>query len=168
LDAWAFPTRVVWFAQRDQLQGDAALQYDILLRSGIDQSCWLGADKATSELDVSRLATILDAADWLVDGLLGTGLSRPVSGLLRSVIETMNRSDKPIFALDLPSGLDADTGYPLGAAIRAAATASFVAPKIGFSALGASSYTGKVAIIEIGLPRRLVEQFHRTQECECL
>jgi len=94
-----------------------------------------------------------------VDGLLGTGLSRPVEGRLRAVIEAMNRSGKPIFALDLPSGLDADTGQPLGAAVRACATATFVAAKLGFTAPGASDYTGEVAIIDIGLPRCLLEPY---------
>ena len=109
--------------------------------------------------DVSRLAAILGDADWLVDGLLGTGLSRPVDGPLYAVIEAMNRSGKPIFALDLPSGLDADTGMPLGVAVRATATATFVAAKLGFAAPGADDYTGEVAVIDIGLPRCLLEPF---------
>ena len=66
----------------------------------------------------------------------------------------MNRSGKPILALDLPSGLDADTGQPLGVAVRARATATFVAPKLGFAAPGAADYTGEVAVIDIGVPGR--------------
>ena len=62
----------------------------------------------------AELDALVSAADWLVDGLLGTGLTRPVEGLLLSVIEAMNRSGKPILALDLPSGLDADTGQAPG------------------------------------------------------
>ncbi len=94
-----------------------------------------------------------------MDGLLGTGLSRPVEGPLATVIEAMNRSGKPIFALDLPSGLDADTGPPLGVAVRATATATFVAAKLGFAAPGAADYTGEVAVIDIGLPRCLIEPY---------
>jgi NAD(P)H-hydrate epimerase len=86
-------------------------------------------------------------------------LSRPVEGPLRTAIEGMNRSGKPIFALDLPSGLDADTGRPMGVAVRAFATATFVAAKLGFTAAGADEYTGKVAIIDIGLPRCLLEPY---------
>ena len=96
-----------------------------------------------------------------MNGLLGTGLSRPVEGPLRTVIEAINASGKPVFALDLPSGLDADTGRPLGVAVRAEATATFVAPKLGFSAPGAADYTGEVAVIDIGLPRRLLEPLLR-------
>ena len=63
-------------------------------------------------LTSSTLARLMSDADWLVDGLLGTGLSRPVEGPLYIGDRAMNRSGKPIFALDLPSGLDADTGQP--------------------------------------------------------
>ena len=71
----------------------------------------------------------------------------------------MNRSGRPILALDLPSGLDADTGRPLGAAVRARATATFVAPKLGFSAPGARDYTGEVAVIDIGVPRLILKPY---------
>ena len=98
-------------------------------------------------------------ADWVVDGLLGTGLTRPVEGTLRAAIEALNRSGKPVLALDLPSGLDADTGRPLGAAVRARATATFVAPKLGFAAPGAGDFTGEVAVVDIGVPRCLLEPF---------
>ena len=98
-------------------------------------------------------------ADWVVDGLLGTGLTRHVEGTLRVAIEAINRSGKPVLALDLPSGLDADTGRPLGAAVRARATATFVAPKLGFAAPGAGDFTGEVAVVDIGVPRCLLEPF---------
>jgi len=129
----------------------------ILERCGIDQTVWFevhGEDPRPADLD----ALIADA-DWLVDGLLGTGLTRPMEGALRAVVEAMNRANKPILALDLPSGLDADTGVPLGTAIRARATATFVAPKLGFTAPGATAFTGEVVIIDIGLPRSLLKQF---------
>ena len=159
LNAWGFSVRVIWFTRSDQLRGDAALQWAILNKSGVEQSAWFDEYPSDSAFDVTRLAAILDDADWLVDGLLGTGLSRPVDGPLHTVIEAMNRSGKPIFALDLPSGLDADAGTPLGVAVRATATATFVAAKLGFAAPGAVNYTGEVAVIDIGLPRCLLEPF---------
>ncbi len=151
--------RVVWFAHRERLQGDTAAQWAILQRSGVNQSTWFDGHAESPVLDTSRLLAILADADWLVDGLLGTGLSRPVEGLLRSVIETANRSGKPIFALDLPSGLDADTGQPQGMAICAYATATFAAPKLAFAAADAWEYTGEVAVIDIGLPRCLLNPY---------
>jgi NAD(P)H-hydrate epimerase len=150
LDAWGHPVRAVWLAERAKLRGDAAAQWSILDRSGVDQA---------SLADAERFAELIKDADWLVDGLFGTGLSRPVEGPMRAAIESMNRSGKPILALDLPSGLDCDTGQPLGAAVRARVTASFVAPKLGFSQPGAAEYTGEVEVVEIGLPRCLIAPF---------
>jgi NAD(P)H-hydrate epimerase len=159
LDAWGFPVRVIWFARRDQLRGDAAVQWTILEKSGVDQSAWFDHVPSEGELDPTPLDAIMAEAGWLVDGLLGTGLSRPVEGPLRTVIEAMNRSGKPILALDLPSGLDADTGQPLGVAVLACATATFVAAKPGFAAPGAFAYTGEFVVIDIGLPRSLLEPY---------
>jgi NAD(P)H-hydrate epimerase len=166
LDAWGFPVRVIWFTRSDQLRGDAAVQWAILEKSAVDQSAWFDSVPGESELDATRLAAIMAEADWLVDGLLGTGLSRPVEGPLRTVIEAMNGSGKPVLALDLPSGLDADTGQPLGVAVCASATATFVAAKLGFAAPGAFAYTGEVVVIDIGLPRCLLEPYLRKIEGE--
>jgi NAD(P)H-hydrate epimerase len=162
LDLWRFPVRVVWFAAPEALRGDAALQWSVLEKSGLDQVAWRPDDPGSS--DPARLDALMADADWLVDGLLGTGLTRPVEGVLRAVIEAMNRSGKPVLALDLPSGLDADRGAPLGAAVRAALTATFVAPKLGFGAPGARDYTGEVVVIDIGAPRRLIEPYRTSTD----
>jgi len=157
LDAWGFSTRTVWFTKRELLRGDAETQWRILDRSRVSAFTWYDAhpgDPQPEELDA-----LIAEADWLVDGLLGTGLMRPVEGALRTVIEMMNGSRKPILALDIPSGLEADKGIPLGVAIQARATATFVAPKLGFATPGAASYTGEVAVIDIGLPRRILKPF---------
>jgi NAD(P)H-hydrate epimerase len=159
LDSWRFSVRVVWITASSLLRGDPALQWAILEKSGVDQSAWLDVQPADSKLEAGRLAEILADAEWVVDGLLGTGLSRPVEGVMSNVIEAMNGAGKPILALDLPSGLDADTGEPLGTAVRAFATATFVAAKLGFSAPGAAAYTGEVAVIDIGLPKCLLEPY---------
>lgn len=158
LDAWGFPVEVVWLARADRLRGDAATQFGILDRSGVSQSAWLD-DHPGDTIDPRPLRDRMAAADWLVDGLLGTGLSRTVEGPIRVAIEAINESGRPVFALDLPSGLDADTGAPMGVAVRAEATATFAAPKMGFSAPGAVDYTGKVAVIDIGVPRALIAPF---------
>ena len=151
LDGRGRSVRVVWFAPLDMIAGDAAVQHRILAASGIDQCEW-------TDPDPTGLDSLFAGADWVVDALLGTGLSRPVDGLLRAVISAMNRSGRPILALDLPSGLDADSGSPLGLAVRASRTATFVAPKLGFSLPGASAYTGRVTVVDIGVPRALLER----------
>ena len=154
LDAHGWAVHVVWLAAPERLRGDAAVQWKILDRAGIRQENW-----PDDPLDPGRFDVLLAQADWVVDALLGTGLARPVEGPLRRAIDAINWSGKPVLALDLPSGLDADTGQPLGAAVHAVATATFVAPKQGFAAPGAAAYTGEVVVVDIGLPRKLVEAY---------
>ena len=157
LDARRFPVRVVWFARRDQIKGDAETQRGIVERSEIPQEVWFEThDEPPGPTDLEAL---LADADWLVDGLFGTGLTRPVEGMFAEVVAAMNRSGKPILALDLPSGLDADSGRPLGLAVRAAATVTFVARKQGFDAPEADAYTGEVFVVDIGLPDKLLREF---------
>jgi NAD(P)H-hydrate epimerase len=152
LDLWGAAVEVVWLADPAKLRGDAAVQWTILERSGLALSAW--PDAPPPDLD-ARIA----AADWVVDGLLGTGLTRPVEGPLLAAVAAINRGGKPVLALDLPSGLDADRGVPLGDAVRATITATFVAPKLGFNAPGARDYTGEVNVVDIGVPRKLLEPF---------
>ena len=76
-----------------------------------------------------------------------------------TVIHHINNSGVPVLAVDLPSGLDCDTGQPLGVCVRATHTATFVSRKLGFDAPGADQFTGQVHNIEIGVPRSLLSQF---------
>ena len=93
----------------------------------------------------------------MVDALLGTGAKGNPRAPLAEVIEALNASGLPIFAIDVPSGLDCDTGTAAGAAIKARRTYTFVATKLGFTAPGAREYTGEVEVLELGVPRRLLE-----------
>jgi NAD(P)H-hydrate epimerase len=153
LDAWGFDVRIAWFADPAGLKGDAATQRDILERSEIPAQV-VDEDTPSDPIDA-----LWAGADWLIDALLGTGLARPVGGLIARAIGSMNGSGRPILALDLPSGLDADSGQPLGDAIRATATATFVAPKLGFASDAARVYTGEVFVVDIGVPRALLTGF---------
>lgn len=93
----------------------------------------------------------------ILDGLLGTGLDREVRAPFDAVIEYVNKQNIPILAIDIPSGLDCNTGQPRGTAIKADATVTFVGVKKGFRAPGAEAYTGRVIVTDIGAPRELVE-----------
>ena len=110
--------------------------------------------------DLAPLAAWLDAAgpgDVIIDAVFGTGLTRPVEGRSAEILEALNASGRDIVAADLPSGLDCDTGRPLGAAVRAAVTVSFCGLKAGFAQAGAAAYTGRVVVGDIGAPRALLE-----------
>jgi NAD(P)H-hydrate epimerase len=86
----------------------------------------------------------LAGAEVLVDALLGTGLHEPVQPVYRDAIEALNRSGRPILALDLPSGLDGDGGAVMGAAVRATCTISFVALKTGLFLRDGPEHAGAV------------------------
>lgn len=153
LDARGVDVAVRWLAAPERLSPDARAQQQILAAARINQ-CVL-----PTPLDPEPIARELASAAWLVDALLGTGLVRPVEGALKLLIDLINASRVPTLALDLPSGLDADLGQPLGAAVRAYATVTFVAPKIGFAVPGAADYTGSVHVADIGVPRAVLEPF---------
>jgi NAD(P)H-hydrate epimerase len=101
--------------------------------------------------DEAELTATFAAAEWIVDALYGTGLTGPVRPPLDRVIELINGSRARVLAVDIPSGLDADTGEPLGATTRAAHTVTFVAPKVGFANPVARAYTGQVHVADIGV-----------------
>jgi NAD(P)H-hydrate epimerase len=95
----------------------------------------------------------------LVDAIFGTGLSRPVEGRERELIREMNALDRrwfPVVAVDIPSGLDANTGKPLGAAVEASATVTMGLPKVGFRSAGARKYLGELIVADIGFPPALL------------
>jgi ADP-dependent NAD(P)H-hydrate dehydratase / NAD(P)H-hydrate epimerase len=92
------------------------------------------------------------SADVLIDGLFGTGIHLPLRDPAPAIIEAMNATDLPIVAIDLPSGMDADTGAGAEAAVRAAATLTLAAPKAGLA--GASS-GGRIFVADIGMPAAL-------------
>jgi len=91
----------------------------------------------------------------VVDALFGTGLSRPLEPPFLDWVRAINASGARVIAIDVPSGLDADTGQILGAAIEAHSTLTFAAAKVGFFHGSGPRSTGKVRVIDIGLPREI-------------
>ncbi len=96
-------------------------------------------------------------ADLIVDAVLGTGLTSAVRSPMDEVIRWVNERPAPVLAVDIPSGLDCDRGVPLGVAVEAAATVTFVGTKRGFLVEGADRYVGEIVIGDIGIPRELAE-----------
>ena len=99
----------------------------------------------------------LGPTDLVIDGLFGTGLTNDVRQPFLDVIAWINNQPSPILSIDIPSGLDCDTGQPMGTAVRATETVTFVGLKKGFLTPGADAYTGIVHIADIGAPRELTE-----------
>jgi len=98
------------------------------------------------------------SADLLVDAIFGTGLAEAPRDPFPALVAAVERSERPVLAIDLPSGLDCDTGTPPGACIRAIRTITFVAEKVGFANPIARPYLGAVTVGDIGCPAELVAQ----------
>ncbi|MCZ6597682.1 MAG: NAD(P)H-hydrate epimerase [Planctomycetota bacterium] len=97
-------------------------------------------------------------ASLIVDALFGTGLTRELREPFAAIVRAINASDRPVLAVDLPSGLDADTGDVLGEAVRADVTVTFVARKRGFDLADGPGLCGRVVVAEIGIPRAFIEE----------
>jgi hydroxyethylthiazole kinase-like uncharacterized protein yjeF len=136
---------VLLLAEPKALAGDAATNRDILTQSGVP------LHPVLAEASVRELA--LSSFDVLLDAIFGTGLSDRVqpNSLPAVMIEAMNRSGRPIVAVDLPSGLSCDTGCPLGTAVQATKTVTFGYPKPGQVLYPGAKLTGELQVVDIGL-----------------
>jgi NAD(P)H-hydrate epimerase len=137
--------RVYLLVKTERLVGDALANY----RS------FVGVGGVVVELEPNQLSVLgsaIENARAVVDAVFGTGLDRAVSGYFRYAIEFMNGARCPIFALDVPSGLDADTGAMLGAAVRAGTTITFAHAKLGLMTPSGLQHSGKLHTVDIGVP----------------
>lgn len=100
----------------------------------------------------------LQAADVLVDALFGTGLDRPLAGAWRAAVEAINAAPMPVLSLDIPSGLHADTGTVLGAAVRAALTVTFIGLKLGMFLEAGPVCCGEILYDDLGVPAAAFER----------
>jgi NAD(P)H-hydrate epimerase len=137
----------VWLAARpEEVQGDAAT---MLARWRRGRGT---VHELTTQAAVAALTRRLERAATVVDALFGTGLNAPVRGTAAEAIAAIGRCGAPVLAVDIASGLSADTGLPLGAAVRATVTATFGFPKIGQLVYPGVDHTGLLAVVDIGIP----------------
>jgi NAD(P)H-hydrate epimerase len=136
--------RVLAVSPPDRLKGDAKRALDECSAAGIAIERFAGLETSTDA-----------GVPIIVDALLGIGADRPLAGDFAAAALAANSCGAPILALDIPSGLHADTGWPLGGAIRATATISFVALKQGLYLGRACDYTGDIELADLGLPAGL-------------
>jgi len=138
LQSWGCGVRAILVGDRDP--ADPLLHgwpLDVVSDSALDDDGWRAA-----------LAT----ADVLIDGVLGTGARGAPRPRQAAAITHINASARPVLSLDVPSGIDSSTGGVPGGAVRASATVSFGAPKLGALLHPAHAYVGRHVVVEIGLP----------------
>jgi NAD(P)H-hydrate epimerase len=136
--------RLLMAADPARLTGDAATNHRVAVAAGMPIVSMEPASAAAWD-------EALSDARWIVDALLGTGATG-----IAAIERVRAAGGARVFAVDLPSGLDCDSGEPLGPCVRADVTATFVARKIGFDRPAAAGHTGVVHVLDIGAPRRLL------------
>ncbi len=141
-----FEVTIALAADPAKISGDAAINFQIVRNMPIPIGPIVSPDVRTGD------------ADLIVDALLGTGFTGQVRSPLDTIIEAINSSGKFTVAVDVPSGLDCQTGVPSAPTVRADLTITFVAAKTGMIADQARPYVGKIEVADIGVPRELIEK----------
>ena len=137
---------VILAGTSEKVTGDARIMHDAF----IDLGGLCVEMPSGSSLDPMRAE--IQLADYVVDALFGTGLDRPIQGHIAEVIGAINESGAHIVALDIPSGLDADSGYPLGVAVHADDTVTFCHLKVGLLTPEGARLAGRVHVVDLGVP----------------
>ena len=141
LAAMGWPVRVALLGKRTSLKGDAA----------INAKRWTGPVETLS-------LEVLEGCRLVVDGLFGAGLTRPLEGVARTIIEAINERKLDCIGIDVPSGIHGDTGEVMGVAPKCCLTVTFFRPKPGLSLLPGRLLAGEVEVVDIGIPRSILEE----------
>jgi hydroxyethylthiazole kinase-like uncharacterized protein yjeF len=142
---------VYLLSESSRLSGDAADNFNLL--AGLN----IPVREITDESGFNQVKTEMAHHQLWVDAIFGTGLNSEVKGFFKSVINFINGLNRPILSVDIPSGLDSDSGKTCGACIRTDVTVTFAFAKIGHIQLPGADYTGELHIIDIGIPPHIVE-----------
>lgn len=136
----------------EKIQGDAAIN---LARV---QDMPIRLHRLSGTADLKKAEKIFNRSWAMVDALLGTGLTRPVSGHFAATIDRINRFSGPVVAVDMPSGLHTDSGQPLGACVQADMTVTFGLAKVGQYLAPGNKLVGSLVVVDIGIPEKAVQQ----------
>ncbi len=140
---------------KDKMSSSSNTQYNIL--TNLNAS----VNFIESDQDLIKLEDSLKTCDLIIDSIFGIGLSREVTGIYKKVIEKINKVSKYILAVDVPSGLNANTGVILGCCIKANKTVTFIGEKKGFNHTDAKTYLGDVIVEQISVPKFVVEKISK-------
>lgn len=144
--------KVFLLGEKTAVSGDAKINLDIIDRMGID------VIEIVTERDWDKIKVAATFADCLVDALLGTGFRGEIEGELALLIDIINAAGKLVVAVDIPSGVNADTGQVCGKAVEATHTVTFGLPKPGLFLYPGADYTGELTVADIGIPAAIAAE----------
>lgn len=144
-----YECRVALCAKPSELSGEALVMFEALTHCGVPI---LDVSGLNAGLVLRELDELSHEAAWIVDALLGTGTTGSPRPPYDTLIDWANGESGRRLAVDLPSGLDGDTGEPGSPTIRADHTCTFVAPKVGFTHPAAAEFLGELHVLDIGVP----------------
>lgn len=144
------PVKVCVLAKKDQISGDARTNLDILEKMGVP---------VRSVDHEGELREVLADSVIAVDAILGTGIRGAPTGLVAKAIQAVNDLGLPVVAVDVPSGIDADSGGVPGECIKATETVTFAYPKRGLVMYPAAKYAGRVVVADISVPEAALNGF---------
>ncbi len=146
---------VILLSPSSDLKGAAAIHFKKIQTLGISIHEGVRPERALSGLTPFGQKVPEQNADLIVDAIFGSGLRSDVKGIYKEAIEAINAAGKPVVAVDISSGLDADTGEVRGAAVKADVTATIAFPKHGLLCGDGPIYSGEIEVIDIGFPAGL-------------
>lgn len=136
----------------ERVFGDARINHDAYVDLGGEVTVVRPTEANVESGGLADLEAALGLADLVVDALFGTGLDRPIAAPMASIIDAINRAPGRRLALDIPSGLDADSGAPLGACVEAHDTVCFGHLKVGLLTPQGARFAGRVHVCDLGVP----------------
>ncbi|WP_371367910.1 Bifunctional NAD(P)H-hydrate repair enzyme Nnr [Sporomusa rhizae] len=142
--------KVFLLGEKAAVSGDAQINLDIIDKMGIDTI------EISNERDWDKVRVAVTFSDCLIDALLGTGFRGEVSGDMARLIDIINAAGKPVVAVDIPSGVGADTGRVCSKAVQASYTVTFGLPKPGLFLYPGAEYTGELTVADIGIPTAVI------------
>ncbi|MBN1907708.1 MAG: NAD(P)H-hydrate dehydratase [Deltaproteobacteria bacterium] len=147
---------VIITGERSAISGDALINFSVIEKLGIEIS------EIPDDTAFEIFTHSLSGCSYIIDGIFGTGLNSPVKGIYKKIIDAVNNSNKHVMSIDIPSGLNSDTGEIMGAAVKADLTATFGFAKPGHYIYPGRALTGRLVTVDIGIPEMIASRLETT------
>lgn len=147
---YGIKVKVFVLSSLDKIKGEAKINLEIISKMGIELI-------EIESMKIEEVRRIILDTDLIIDAILGTGLQGKVTGLKAEIIDLINYANKDVIAVDVPSGLNSDTGKIVGPCVKATYTITLGLPKIGLLIYPGAKYTGRIIVEDIGIPKNLLE-----------